>query len=58
MKAYIVMFLALLLPAAAAVLDPADIGSFWGGIAKIFFLVVPVVFIVGSAIGLVSRYRA
>lgn len=58
MKAYIIVFLALLVPAAAAVFDPVGIGVFWGAIAKVFFLIVPVVFIVGSAIGLVSRYRA
>lgn len=58
MKAYIVMLLAFLVPAAAAAFNPADISAIWGVIAKIVFLVVPVVFVVGSTIGLVSRYRA
>ncbi|GEM_PF-6329864 len=58
MKAYVVMFLAFFVPAVAVAFNPANIGELWGGIAKVFFLVVPVVFIVGSAIGLVSRYRA
>jgi hypothetical protein len=58
MKAYIVMSLAVLVPAAAFLFDAGDIGFFYSAVAKVFFLVVPVVFIVGSVIGLVSRYRA
>jgi uncharacterized membrane protein YtjA (UPF0391 family) len=56
MKTYIIMLLVLLLP-AAAILDPADMGGACAAIARVLFLIVPVIFIAGSAAGLVSRSR-
>jgi hypothetical protein len=40
------------------ILDPADVASVCSQIAKIFFLVVPIILMVGSAVGLISRHRA
>lgn len=58
MKAYLVMLTIIVIAPVLAILDPADVASVCSQIAKAFFLVVPIIFMVGSAVGLISRHRA
>ncbi|HUY14212.1 MAG TPA: hypothetical protein VMX16_11370 [Terriglobia bacterium] len=58
MKVFTLMLLVFLGPATTAALESADMASICAGAAKVFFLVAPIVFMVGSAIGLLSRSRA
>jgi len=51
------MLFVLLVPAVAASLD-LYVANACAGVAKVFFSVVPIAFVLGSAIGLVSRHRA
>jgi hypothetical protein len=55
MRAYFLVLLILMATTDIAAFVSADIANFYGSIAKAFFLVVPVGFTVGSAIGLVRR---
>jgi len=58
MKAYLVMLLVVVAAPVLVILDPADVASVCSQIAKGFFLVVPIILMVGSAVGLISRHRA
>jgi hypothetical protein len=51
------MLLVCLVPTLAATFD-VHVGGICSGIAKSFFLVAPIGLVVGSVIGLISRYRA
>ena len=48
------MFFVLLVPPVAAIF----VSDVCAGAARVFFSVVPVAFVVGSAIGLFARHRA
>jgi len=56
MRVYLLLILALLVPAAAA-FDSVHFLSVFAAAAKVFFLVAPVVLAVGSVIGLLARRR-
>ena len=58
MKAYLVMLAIVLMGPVLVILDPVAVASVCSQIAKIFFLVVPVMLMVGSAVGLLSRRKA
>jgi len=47
-----------LIMVAAVAFDFIDFASVWADLARIFFFVVPVVFIVSTAVGLAARRRA
>ena len=56
-----ILVLALALPLvifAAVAFDFVDFASVWANLAKVFFFVVPVVFVVSTALGLAARRRA
>ena len=57
MRAYLLLLLVVLVPTAAA-FDSIDFSSAFAAAAKVFFLVAPIVFAVGSAIGLLARRRS
>jgi hypothetical protein len=48
----------LLLLTVGAAFDFVDFASLCAALARVFFLVVPVVFVVSAAVGLVARRRA
>jgi hypothetical protein len=58
MKAYLVMLVVMFIAPVLVILDPIDVAGVCSQIAKVFFLVVPIMFMVGSAVGLISRHRA
>ena len=58
MKVYFVTFALLLVVAGMVVLGLADIADICAGIARTFFLVTTIVFMLSSAIGLALRHRA
>ena len=57
MRAYLILLLVLLVPTVAA-FDSVQFSNAFAAAAKVFFLVAPIVFAVGSAIGLLSRRRS
>jgi hypothetical protein len=57
MRTYLLLLLVLLVPTAVA-FDSVQLSSAFAAAAKVFFLVAPIVFAVGSAIGLLSRRRS
>ena len=58
MKAYLVILVVIVAAPVMMILDPADVASVRSQIAKAFFLVVPIILMVGSAVGLISHHRA
>ena len=58
MRAYLVMLAIVLMGPILVILDPVEVASVCSQIAKGFFLVVPVMLMVGSAVGLLSRHKA
>jgi hypothetical protein len=58
MKAYLIMFLLVLAPTLAAAIDSVGVSQVCAAAANVFFLVAPVIFAVGSLVGLLSRHRA
>jgi hypothetical protein len=55
--AYLIMFLVVLVPTAAATFDAADVSNMCAAAANVFFFVAPVIFAVGSLVGLLSHRR-
>jgi hypothetical protein len=58
MKAYAVMLLVVLVPSVAAAFDSIGVSKMCAAAANVFFLVAPVIFAVGSFIGLLYHRRA
>ena len=58
MRAYLVMFLVVLVPTAAAAFYAAGLSDLFAAAANVFFRVAPVGFAVGALIGLLSHRRA
>ena len=58
MRTYGVMLVFPVIVTLPAALGSVDVADFYRGIAKAFFLVVPIGFMVGSVIGLASRFRS
>jgi hypothetical protein len=56
MRAYVLLVVALLVPAAAA-FDFVPFSNVFAAAAKVFFLVAPIVLAVGSVVGLLARRR-
>ena len=58
MTAYLVILVVVVAAPVMMIVDPADVASVCSQIAKGFFLVVPIILMVGSAVGLISHHRA
>jgi uncharacterized membrane protein YtjA (UPF0391 family) len=58
MKGYAVLLLVILVPLLAAAFDSVGVSSVCAAAAGVFFLVAPIILVVGSLVGLLSRRRA
>jgi|HubBroStandDraft_5_1064220.scaffolds.fasta_scaffold4759656_1 hypothetical protein len=58
MKGYAVLLLVILVPALAAAFASVGVSSIFAAAADVFFLVAPIILVVGSLVGLLSRRRA
>jgi uncharacterized membrane protein YtjA (UPF0391 family) len=58
LNVYVVTAFLILVSTAVAAFDFVDFASISAGLAKVFFIVVPVVFVVSTALGLAARRRA
>jgi uncharacterized membrane protein YtjA (UPF0391 family) len=57
MRAYLVIFLVLLVPTVAAAFYSNGLSDLFAGAANVFFRVAPVALAVGATIGLLSHRR-
>jgi len=57
MRIYLVLVMLVLVP-AAAVFDPVDVSTALGTAARGFFLVAPILFALGTVVGLLARRRS
>ena len=58
LNVYLVTMFLILVATAVAAFDFVDFASICASLAKVFFIVVPVVFVVSTALGLAARRRA
>lgn len=58
MKAYLVMFLVVLVPTAAAAFYSVGLSDLLATAANVFFRIAPVALAIGAVIGLLSHRRA
>ena len=58
LNVYLVTMFLILVATAVAAFNFVDFGSICASLAKVFFIVVPVVFVVSTALGLAARRRA